>query len=210
MPAKPKKKSPKIPFTLYGPGEEARAGEYHPGDFLLTHGNNFFDGFIRFGQALRFRGENKKYAWWSHAALIVSKKGDLIEAVGAGVRQAHLSEYRDVEYQLVRLNPALADQQDRDQAVRFAQSCLDQKYGSLTLISIVLSLLTGCKFSFGFEGQEICSGLVSRALERTYALFPHDPSHMMPADLAKYFNVSIGEEKNRRILPRKVPFFKAT
>jgi hypothetical protein len=54
-------------------------------------------------------------------------------------------------------------------------------------VSIALSLLTGAKLSFGFNGQLICSGLVARALERTTAIFEDEPSHIMPAQLAKLY-----------------------
>lgn len=56
-------------------------------------------------------------------------------------------------------------------------------------MSIAYSLLTGGKFTFGLEGQAICSGLVARAMERTGAIFNRTPSHIMPADLAKYYKV---------------------
>ncbi len=59
----------------------------------------------------------------------------------------------------------------------------------MTIVSIALSLMMGGKFTFGFDGQAICSGLVARALERTSAIFNRDPAHIMPADLAKYFGV---------------------
>lgn len=58
------------------------------------------------------------------------------------------------------------------------------------IISIAISLLFGGKFTFGFDGQFICSGLVARSLERTNAIFDRSPSHIMPADLAKYFRVT--------------------
>ena len=204
---RPKKKAVFTATTLYAPGEQARTGQFNPGDFILTHGNNLFDGCIRWAQGLRFHGENRKFTWWSHAALIVSKNGDLIEAVPNRVCRSHISKYKDVEYQLVRLSPSLAGLRDRLQAVDFAKSRLRDGYGMVTILSILVGLVSGCRFSFGFENQEICSELVSRSLERTGAIFPHEPSRMMPADLAKFFNVSIGEEKNRTILPPREPFF---
>ncbi len=101
----------------------------------------------------------------------------------------HLSDYKPTEYHLVSLKDDFAWEHDREQAVKFARTCLGMKYGYLDIVSIALSLLTGCKFSFGFDGQAICSGLVARALERTNAIFNRSPSHIMPADLAKYFGV---------------------
>ena len=80
-----------------------------------------------------------------------------------------------------------AEPPDREEAVGFAISCKHQEYGYLTIASIGLSLLTGTKFQFGFDGEYICSGLVARAMERTKAIFKRESSHIMPADLAKYY-----------------------
>ena len=172
----------------FGPDEEAQPGDFQKGDFILTHGKAFFSRLIRFGQRLAFRGKDRKYTWWNHAALIVSPNGDLVEALGAGVQRTHLSRYAPTEYHLVCLN-GLASHDDRDQLVAFAEWALGEKYGVVTIMSIALSLLTGCRLKFCFDGQMICSGLVARALERSDAIFDRSPSHIMPADLAKYFSV---------------------
>lgn len=175
-------------WAIYGPGEEARVGQFDPGDFILTKGSKWQNRLIRFGQALRHRGKNRQYIRWTHAALITSYDGELIEAVGAGVRRGHLSEYKETEYRIVRLGP-LATINDRLQMVKYAKWCLKEEYGYSIICSIGISLLTGGKFRFGFDGQAICSGLVARALERTSIIFDKSPSHILPADLAKYFKV---------------------
>jgi uncharacterized protein YycO len=140
------------------------------------------------GQALRFRGKNRKYAHWNHAALVVGAGGGIIEALGPspGVVQQDISKYAPREYTIVRIR---ASPEDRDEAVGFARACLGEKYGVLTIVSIAISLLTGTRFSFGFDGQKTCSGLVARALERTRAIFTKEPSHIMPADLARAYHV---------------------
>jgi len=189
---------PQQPFTpitgarvkQFLPGQATAPGEFQPGDFILTHGSSFISRLIRFGQAIRFHGPDRKYIWWNHAAVVASKDGDLIEALNAGVIRTRISRYKETEYHLVQLEGSLADQHDRDQAVKFAERSLKQKYGYLTVISIALSLLTGAKFAFGYDGQSICSGLVARALERTNKIFDRTPSHIMPADLAKSFGVN--------------------
>ena len=174
--------------SSYAPGDAAASGDFQPGDFILTHGSTFASRLIRVGQHVRFCGRNRRYAWWSHAAVIASQDGQLIEAVGHGVRRTHISIYQPTEYTLVRLG-ALASNDDRAQVVRFAEWCLGQRYGWLTVFSIGLSLLTGAKLTFWYDGQSVCSGLVARALERTSAIFDRSPSHILPADLAKYFDV---------------------
>ncbi len=159
------------------------------GDFILTHGTDIGSRLIRIGQWLRYWGKNRKYTYWSHAALIVGEDGEIIEALGPapGVRPENLAKYAPREYTIVHIR---ASQEDRDEAVHFAKSCVGESYGVLTIVSIVLSLLTGTKFSFGFDGQQICSGLVARALERTTAIFKSEPSHIMPADLARTYRVT--------------------
>jgi hypothetical protein len=167
-----------------GPG--STADQFLPGDFILTHGKAWTSRLIRFGQAIRFIGEDRKYARWNHSAMIVSSEGHLVEALGAGVKRTNLEKYDGTEYQLVRI---VASDEDRDEAVAFAEWCLDEPYAYITIVSIALGLLTGAKFTFAFDGQTICSGLVARALERTTAIFNRTPSHIMPADLAKFFQV---------------------
>ena len=170
----------------YGPGNET--SDVQPGDFILTHENDLFARLIRVGQALRFIGRDRKYTYWNHTALIVGKDGTLIEALSNGVSQTHISKYKSREYYLVRLGTT-ANNIDRNQAATFARWSCGEKYGWLTLLSIAIALLTGGRLTFGYEGQEICSGLVARALERTDAIFDRNPKDMMPADLAKYYQV---------------------
>jgi len=80
--------------------------------------------------------------------------------------------------------------EDREQAIKFAAFCLNDRYGWLTIVSIALCLLFGGKLSFGVDGQQICSGLVARCIERIGEIFHEgDPWHLMPADLAKHFDV---------------------
>lgn len=176
------------------PGIDASA--FLPGDLILTHGKAWTSRLIRVGQRLRFTGESRKYTFWNHTALIVNEQGDLIEALGAGVQRRNIAVYHPTEYQVVRIE-ASAD--DRRQMVAFAETCVDLKYGYAVIASIAVSLLTGTKLSFGFEGQYICSGLVSRCLERTDYLIPvrerlpqivaRSSSHTMPAHLAEFFQV---------------------
>ncbi len=53
------------------------------------------------------------------------------------------------------------------------------RYGFLG-ISIVLTLLIGSRLALGVVGTAICSGFV----------FDKRPSHVMPADLARTFDVA--------------------
>ena len=61
-----------------------------------------------------------------------------------------------------------------------------------------LCLITGAKFSFGVDGQQICSALVARCLERVGETFREgDPWHLSPADLAKHFDVWLGGDQGQ-------------
>ena len=171
----------------FGPQEEI--SDPVPGDFILTHGRAWTSKLIRFGQRLRFRGHDAKYARWNHAAIFVDERGDLVEALGGGVQRRNISVYKPTEYTVVSIDAIVQVAADRQQVVQFAEWSLGQPYGFLTIGSIAYGLLTGGTFTFGFDGQHISSGLVARALERTGAIFNRSPSHVMPADLAKYFQV---------------------
>ncbi len=172
-----------------GPGQTVQSGDYRRGDFVLTRGHGIISWLIRFGQGLRYWGPERKYTYWNHTALFVDEHGGIVEALGRGVARNNISKYDPIDYHVVSLT-AISDE-DRDQEVEFADYCLEkhQGYGFVTIASITLSLLTGMKLGFGIDGQEICSGLVSRALERTGAIFLQEPWHMMPADLAKRYQV---------------------
>lgn len=181
----------------YGPGDSVQ--HTSPGDFLLTHGDTRLNALIRWGQRLRYRGSEAKFAHWSHAALFVDEKGMLVEAQETGVQERNVSVYLNTEYHVVHLLDATA--QERSHAVAFATHCLNDTYGFLTDISLSLTLLTASKFVFGVDGQVICSGLVAQALERTGAIFQYDSWHMLPADLAEAFNVIPEPGVSRGIVP---------
>jgi len=104
-----------------------------PGDFILTHSNGVYGTLIRVGERLHYRGTDKKFAHWSHAAIFANGKGDIIEALGGGVQKRNISVYRDTEYTVVHL-PLDTTDSDREQAVKIAEYCLRQPYGWLTIL----------------------------------------------------------------------------
>jgi uncharacterized protein YycO len=179
---------PPASHTRAEAGLEAPMSVFQAGDFVLVKGKTIQSKLIRFGQWIRFRGDDRRYTGWSHAAMIVADDGSLVEAVGTGVQRSHLSHYQDTDYAIVDIS-ALVEAPDRAEVVAFAEWCLAERYGYLTIFSIVLTILTGSKLVFGIDGQNICSGLVARGLERTRAIFQRTSSHIMPADLAKMFDV---------------------
>jgi hypothetical protein len=77
----------------------------------------------------------------------------------------------------------------RVEADNFVRWALAQKrpFAILTLVSVALSLLTGMAMNFGAPGTMMCSGLVAAALGAPE--WREDPSHVMPADLARYADI---------------------
>lgn len=170
--------------------ERFRAGRAievtEPGDFILTHRRAKYSRLVTFGQRRRFRGPDRHYAHWSHAALVIGPNGQIVQAISEGVEPSTLEEYRDVEYHYI--HTGMCDT-DRQQAARFAASCLEQKYAWVTIASLGLTLLTNTRMQFGMDGTMFCSELVVRALERGDFIFPKAANLMMPADLAQFFRV---------------------
>jgi len=165
-----------------------------PGDFILTHSSGIYGKLVRFGEAIRYWGQDRIFAHWSHAAIFVNDAGDIVEALSGGVQQRNISVYKQTEYVVVYL-PTTTTLLDRQHAVEFAEFCLNDPYGWLTIANIALCLLTGAKFSFGVDGQQICSALVARCVERMGEIFTEaEPWHIMPADLAKHFSVQLTGE----------------
>ena len=161
-------------------------GAPRPGDFILTHGDDWTSRLIRFGQSLRYRGASAKYTYWNHTALVVDGDGSIVEALGTGVAKRSIHDYDATQYTVVRID---ASDEDRSEAAAFAVASVGAEYGFVTIVSIAFGLVTGGKFAFAVDGQLICSGLVARSLERTTAIFKHDPARIMPAALAETYQV---------------------
>ena len=177
---------PRHDVTSWPSSKEPAA--WTPGDFILTHGGSAFSKLIRFGQSMRIHGGDRRYIYWSHAALVVSDTGDLIEANKPGVISTDAGLYREVPYVVVH---TAASDADRVEVVAFARWCLAHhtEIGRLNFFSLGLSMLTGSKLSFFVDGETTCSGLVARAQERTGAIFNRATVNITPADLAKYYRV---------------------
>ena len=170
----------------FGPGEAAT--EFDAGDFILTHRHNPMAGLISLGEERRFRGPDSDYAHWSHCALVVSQDGAVVEAESTGVRRSPISRYREDEYHLVRLGSAFPPE-GRRRAVEYAEAQVGQAFGYLALVGAALFVLLGLPLRLMRGNHQICSGLVVRALQHGGLIPEADPSLMLPADLAKMYNV---------------------
>ena len=172
--------------THHPPGDTA--GDPRVGDFLLAgiKEQGIVSWAIKFGSWLR-RYE-APFRRFSHVSLVISEDGTLAQARAGGVELSTLERYEADDYMLVRTG---VDDHDRDQVLAFARSVLEArtKYGFATIFGLVIYCFTGAQLCIQQAGTAICSGLVCDALTRAGYIWPRPPFAMMPADLARYFDV---------------------
>src|SRR5262245_46494641 len=78
-----------------GPMPLEPISDVNPGDVILIHGTTWLGALIRFFLRLRFRStEERRFAHWSHAALVVSPKGHIVEVSARGVGLRELARYK--------------------------------------------------------------------------------------------------------------------
>jgi hypothetical protein len=172
-------------YTRCAPNESI--GDPRPGDIVLIRGTGWLGKAIRVFVRIRCRRmADRPFAHWSHAAIVVSPRGHLVEVVHTGVVLSSLEKYRSQEYHYVHLNLSAAD---RTRASHYACSCLRQNYGRLSFILLALAVLTGDRFEVPDRGQQGCVALIARALLGAGVTFARRPADMTPADLAKQFAV---------------------
>lgn len=170
-----------------GPGETAAAPR--PGDFILVRGHDAISAVIYAFQRRRFpRPEDRPYTHWSHAALVTSEAGRLVEAGPRGLVAQSLAKYRNAEYHYVRVEAPL---RGRWRAAALAERCVGQRYAVLTFLALGLSALLGDRLPVADRGQQTCVALVARALRlMTGIALPRAAAAMMPADLAKLLDIT--------------------
>lgn len=181
----------------YPPGREP--ARWVPGDVILTHSEHgLFGQLIRFGESLRYRSvQDKPYAWFNHAAVVISPgphdgEPRVAEALGSGIQKNPASKYRPQWFAYIDVN---ADQDDRDQIVQFAEreAELHEQYGYLQIVSITAALLLGGRLTIGMDGSEICSALAAKSLRGAGYWWERDgqvvdETYLTPADLAAGFH----------------------
>jgi hypothetical protein len=181
----PAAKGRQIAYKRCEPGETI--SDPRPGDIVLIRGTGWLGKSIRFFVRMRCRRNGERaFAYWSHAGIIVSSQGHLVEVIPSGVVLNRLENYRAQEYHYVYLDLSAAD---RIRASQYAYSCLKQKYGRLSFVLLALEVLTGDWFEVPDRGQQGCVALIARALQRAGVTFARRPTDMTPADLAKNFGV---------------------
>jgi hypothetical protein len=176
---------------------------FEPGDFLLSRAHGRKHEVIKWGQGLRLPPHDRHYAGYTHAALVVSPTGDLIEAIGEGVRSTSLRQYViDKEiYQVVRIEAAA---EARERVVEFASYALHAKspYDGLAIACTTFWAFTGSRLMFFMDGSFTCSGLVAAALERMGARFGMNAARVTPAQLAVFFGAPPPPADPPRLSPK--------
>lgn len=157
------------------------------GDLVLIRGPGWLGRAIRLGAWRRFREEFPRYGYWSHAALVVNDRGQLLEVHARGVALCGIEKYRGTDFCHVRL--ALSDA-ERMSAAAYARGFLGQRYDLWGFVLLGISVTFGDLFRVPDTGRPGCVSLIARALERAGIVFDRPAAELMPADLAKRFGVT--------------------
>lgn len=181
--------------------------ELLPGDLLLVRGSGVVDSLIRFGERVKYHGwrsavarglssvfhraipeDPSDPAWVNHAAVCIGD-GQLIEAEAKGLIQSPETKYTVGTYVVAPLSDVqpLVTDEERGCLVSFAREQLRRhdRYGWLSIASIVLQLLTPTKLDISWDGALICSAFAGQCWEHAGVLLTTRSSlTTMPADLA--------------------------
>ena len=173
-----------LAYVRCGPGEAI--SHPRPGDILLVRGDGWLGWSIREYERLCVRGKDRAFVHWSHAAVVVSPRGHLVEVGHDGVALVRIEKYRDHEYHYVRVD--LSDS-ERDGVARYALSCVRQKYARWTFVRLAAAKLLRVRWHIPDRGQQGCVSLIVRALQQVGVPFERAATDMSVVDLAKRFGV---------------------
>ena len=184
---------PKSTFSLYPKGTHCENAE--AGDLVLIKHKGFMPSVIRFGQNFyywkkRLAGHleyESVYCNFNHAAVVVEggTNASIVEMEARGGNKTNLSNYQAEEYAIIKIKANIAQKQD---AVAFANYCLNISYGFISIFAIAINVLIGWGISLSNKGL-ICSAATSLS-SRCMGLIPDGPdTTVMPADLSRYFKV---------------------
>jgi hypothetical protein len=171
--------------TVRSPPGEVVTG-LRRGDVVLIRGPGWLGRAIQLGAWRRFRKDDLRYGYWSHAALVIDDSGHLLEVHARGVALCGIEKYRGTDFCHVRLNLSEAA---RHEATRYAYGFLGQRYDLWGFVLLGVSVTFGDLFRVPDTGKPGCVSLIARALERAGISFDRAPPDLMPADLAKRFGV---------------------
>jgi hypothetical protein len=166
---------------------DSDTGPITAGDVLLVSNLFLFSRTIQGFQRVRYG----LFAWPSHAAIVDSHRGDLIEVSRQGVIRTNSRNYSHLHR--AYLHPgALLPTWDAGSAVQFARHCADGHMSSdrrLYLLNAI-ALLTGVQAPVRVHGVPTCAGFVAAALEAGGFSIGKSTLYTTPADLAARFRVN--------------------
>lgn len=176
------------------------------GDIILTRSKGLVGGLIRFGERVRYQGwlramwwllrrlvrlapaDTGVEPWWVNHAAVSIGCGRIIEALAQGLTENPASKYSGDPVIVVPLAQLCPDVTDADRAAvaRFARTQLARhdRYGWLSIASIILQLITPIHLDISWDGALICSAFAAQALEHAgVTLSTRSSLTTMPADL---------------------------
>lgn len=175
-----------------------------PGDLLLCRSNGLVGALIRFGERLRVHGWATALrrtltpaeetpddpSWCNHVAVYVGD-GSLIEALADGLNRTPLDRYKADSYRVARLAWAAhsVGPFERQDLVTFAETQLARhdRYGWLSIASIVVQLLTPIRLDVSWDGALTCSGFAAQCWEHAgVTLATRSSLTTMPSDFWPY------------------------
>lgn len=183
--------------------------QLRPGDILLTRSNGAVGWLIRFGERIRAQGWLAALAWlakrivgvhqpdtaeepWyvNHAAVCVAP-GHLVEALAAGLTLSPVAKYDGravIVVPLSRLLPGVTDT-ERARVAAYARTQLanHDRYGWLSICSIILQLITPFRLDISWDGALICSAFAAMCAEHAgYTLPTRSALTTMPSEIRMF------------------------
>jgi hypothetical protein len=155
------------------------------GDILLVRNPNMglAEKGILLGEWLH--AQTRPYAWTHHSMFALSST-EVVQETGAGSVLTPLSAFDSWLYAVITIN---CPNDQKALAIEFENWTLGQKYGWSSIIGDGLDDLTGLSLSLSTHGRMVCSASVARACERMGLIPDKDPTAVVPADNARYFNL---------------------
>jgi hypothetical protein len=169
----------------YPPGKAP--SRFDPGDFTLhrvlaTRGD--LGAATSYGKVIQARERARfgdcELARWTHATLLVSADGAMVESDIAGVELDHIGKYIGSDYVIVHV---AASEAQREEACSFAMSRADATYyGMFRKVAPVVALAT----------------------QKYVVAYPRKPEDMLPGDLAYFWGAASGEPEVARNRPSEL------
>lgn len=155
---------------------------------LFVAGTSFSDRLIRLAQRCRYHGADAHYATWTHVALLLPDGASLIESAGRhGIRRNTRAAYASLTTVVGSVECA---PDEAAAALTYADSCLGESYGWLSIATVGLALITAGSLNLTNSRTMDCSEFCAHVLEHAGVILDRDPAQTCPADLAKRRGVS--------------------